>query len=217
MRVVVNYKKIDQLNITFRGENMKTKDMILISMFAALTAIGAYISIPTQPVPFTFQVLFCMYSGVLLGSKKGALSQIVYVLLGLVGLPIFAGGKGGISVIGSPTFGFLLGFIVCSYVVGLIIEKFETVNIFKLSFATVSGIIIVYLVGMPYFYFIFNNVLNTPTTLADSMKLAVYPFLAQDLVKCILVAATSLKVIPILKKSGYLTSSKKEDILIKNS
>lgn len=191
---------------------MKTKDMILIAMFAGLTAIGAYISIPTQPVPFTLQNLFCIYSGVLLGSKRGALSQIVYVLLGLAGLPIFAGGNGGISVIASPTFGFLLGFIVCSYVAGKITEKFETINIFKLLFATVSAMSVLYVIGAPYLYLIFNKVLNTPTTFNTAMKLAVYPFLLQSLVKCLLVSFTSLRVIPVLRKAGYLDISKKKEI-----
>ncbi len=192
---------------------MKTKDMILISMFAALTAIGAQISIPLEPVPFTLQVLFCIYSGVLLGAKRGALSQVLYVLVGLAGLPIFAGGKGGVAVIASPTFGFIIGFIACSYIAGRITEKFENVNIFKLLLATVSGLLALYIIAIPYFYLIFNKVISTPMTFATTMKTAVYPFIIQDLIKCVLASVTSLKVIPILRKAGYLDREEKREVL----
>lgn len=192
---------------------MKTRDMVLISMFAALTAIGAQLSIPTQPVPFTLQSLFCIYSGILLGSKRGAMSQILYVLLGLAGLPIFSGGQGGISRISSPTFGFLIGFIVCSFVVGKVTEEFKELNLFKLLLASVLGLSVVYIVAVPHFYLIFNKVLNTPTTLNTTLKTAVFPFIAQDLVKCVIVSVTSLKVVPILRKSGYLNSKEKKEIL----
>ncbi len=190
---------------------MKTKDMILVSMFTALTAIGAFISLPTQPVPFTLQSLFCIYSGILLGSKRGALSQVVYVLLGLAGAPIFAGGKGGISVISSPTFGFILGFILCSYVAWKITERFETISILKLLFATSCVTLALYAIGAPIFYLIFKTI--TPTTFNGAMKLAVYPFLPNDLIKIVLVSVTSFKVIPILRKAGYLSIAKEKQAL----
>ena len=76
---------------------MTTKDITLISLFAAMTAIGAFISIPIGPVPLTLQTLFVLMSGFVLGPKKGALSQVVYIALGLIGLPIFAGFSGEIG------------------------------------------------------------------------------------------------------------------------
>lgn len=192
---------------------MKTRNMILISMFAALTAIGAQISIPTKPVPFTLQVLFCIYSGILLGSKRGAMSQIVYVLLGLAGLPIFAEGKGGIAVAAGPTFGYLLGFIVCSYVAGKIMERFKEINLAKLILASVSGLLVVYIIGIPYLYLILNNVLNVPTTFGAAMKGGFYPFILQDLGICVIISVTSLKIVPILRKAGYLERDEKKEVL----
>lgn len=183
---------------------LSTKDLTLISMFAALTAIGAQLSIPTQPVPFTLQILFCMYSGILLGSKRGAMSQILYVVLGLVGLPIFAGFKGGIQTAISPTFGYLLGFIVCSYVVGRITEGFKETNLFKLSLATISGLFVVYLIGVPYLYLILNKVVNSPITFSQAIKAGFSVFVIQDLIKCAIVAVTSLAIIPALKKAGLI-------------
>ncbi|MCK4308969.1 MAG: biotin transporter BioY, partial [Candidatus Atribacteria bacterium] len=69
--------------------------MTLISLFAALTAVGAFISIPLHPVPITLQTLFTLLAGMILGSTLGATSQIIYVLLGIIGLPVFAGFKAG--------------------------------------------------------------------------------------------------------------------------
>lgn len=71
-----------------------TRDLILVAIFAALTAIGAFIKIPVPYVPFTLQYLFCALAGMILGSKLGALSQIVYVAIGLAGLPVFTEGGG---------------------------------------------------------------------------------------------------------------------------
>lgn len=183
---------------------LSTRDMTLIAMFAALTAIGAQLSLPTEPAPFTLQILFCMYSGILLGSKKGAMSQILYVTLGLVGLPIFAGFKGGIQMVVSPTFGYLLGFILCSYVIGLITERLKDVNLLKLSLATVTGLFVVYIVGVPYLYLILNKVVNSPMTFPQAIKAGFSVFIVQDLIKCGIVAVSSLAIIPALKRAGFL-------------
>ena len=80
----------------------KTYKMILVSIFAALTAVGAFIKIPLPPVPFTLQVFFVILSGLLLGSRMGLASQIVYIALGLVGVPVFTEG-GGLQYIFHPT------------------------------------------------------------------------------------------------------------------
>lgn len=188
--------------------NLSTKDLTLIAMFAALTAVGAQLSIPTQPVPFTLQILFSMYAGILLGAKKGALSQIIYVVLGLIGLPIFAGFSGGLQTVLSPTFGYLLGFIACAYVIGLITERFKDVNLFKLSLATVSGLFVVYLIGVPYLYLILNKVVNSPTTFTQAIAAGFSVFVIQDLIKCAIVAVSSLAIIPALKKAGYFKLAK---------
>lgn len=85
------------------------KSMALISLFAALTTVGAYLKVPVPVVPFTFQV-FVSISGILLGPKNGAFAQLLYAILGLIGIPVFTQG-GGISYIFNPTFGYIIGFI----------------------------------------------------------------------------------------------------------
>jgi len=85
--------------------------MIYASLFGALTAMGALISIPLQPVPVTLQTLFLYLAGSLLGGGLGALSQTVYIMLGVIGLPVFSGGKAGLGVLMGPTGGYLVGFV----------------------------------------------------------------------------------------------------------
>ena len=87
-----------------------TRNMVLAALFAALTAIGAFLQIPTGTVPITLQFLFTALAGLLLGWKWGAISQLLYVGIGLLGLPVFTQG-GGIGYVLQPSFGFLLGLI----------------------------------------------------------------------------------------------------------
>ena len=101
---------------------MKTRTLILTALFAALTAVGAFLKIPFPLAAITLQFFFTAMAGTLLGKKYGALSQAVYVLLGLVGVPIFALG-GGFSYIFQPTFGFLLGLIPAAWVIGSIAKR----------------------------------------------------------------------------------------------
>ena len=99
--------------------------MVLCGMFAALVAIGAFIQIPVPYMDyFTLQFFFVLLAGLILGADKGAISVGCYVLLGLVGVPIFAAG-GGIGYIFRPSFGYLVGFIVSAYVTGKVCEKLK--------------------------------------------------------------------------------------------
>jgi len=99
----------------------KATDTVLIPLFTALTAVGAFIKIPIPHVPFTMQTVMVMFAGLILGGRRGALSQLLYLVLGLMGLPIFAQG-GGPAYVLQPSFGFLLGFIPGAFVIGKILE-----------------------------------------------------------------------------------------------
>ncbi|RZW12719.1 MAG: biotin transporter BioY, partial [Desulfobulbaceae bacterium] len=96
------------------------KLMVYASLMATLTAVGAYIAIPIGPVPIVLQNLFVMLAGLLLGGRWGLTSVGVYLLAGAVGLPVFAGGTGGIGKFIGPTGGYLLGFAAAAYVIGKI-------------------------------------------------------------------------------------------------
>jgi biotin transport system substrate-specific component len=101
---------------------MERRMMSLVPLCAALSAAGAFIKIPLWPVAITLQTFFVILSGIILGPRYGALSQLVYLILGLLGLPVFSGG-GGLSYIMRPSFGYLIGFIAAPLAVGLFVEN----------------------------------------------------------------------------------------------
>ena len=101
---------------------MKLRNWILAALFAALTAVGSLIKIPTPISSFSPLFFFTAISAILLGPKYGALSQLIYVLLGLSGLPIFTTG-GGLTYVLTPTFGFLIGLVPAAIVIGLLIRR----------------------------------------------------------------------------------------------
>ncbi len=180
---------------------MKPRDMILIAMFAALTAIGAFIRIETPFVPFTLQYLFCAYSGVLLGFRKALYSQLLYVGIGLIGLPVFTKG-GGPAYILQPTFGYLIGFILCAAITGWLIEKNKALTFTNVLLPVLAGLTAVYVCGVPYLYGIVNFYLGKTMPFSAALTAGFVPFILQDLLMSVLVALTALKVVPILKRAG---------------
>ena len=121
--------------------------MTLCAIFTVLTAVGAFIKIPVPVVPFTLQVLFTMLAGLLLGSRLGALSVGLYMILGLAGLPVFTQG-GGLWYLLQPTFGYILGFILGSYVTGKMTEQRDTLTFGRILIANFAGLAIIYVMGM---------------------------------------------------------------------
>ena len=130
-----------------------TRNMVLAALFAALTAIGAFLQIPTGTVPITLQFLFTALAGLLLGWKWGAISQLLYVGIGLLGLPVFTQG-GGIGYVLQPSFGFLLGLIPAAAVIGALPAR-RTGYLTVLA-AVLVGDLILYAVGVPYMYLILH-------------------------------------------------------------
>lgn len=178
---------------------LKTRDITLVALFAALMVIGAYLSIPTPLVPLTFQAFFACLAGALLGAKLGALSQIVYILLGLIGLPVFQGGKAGPTTIVNPTFGYILGFLVGAYLIGKLIEK-RKVTYKNLSISIIIGLIIMYVFGTIYFYLIMNFYMQNPMGIMKVIKICVAPFIIKDILLSSVAAAIAKKTLPVIKK-----------------
>ena len=167
------------------------RQMTLISLFAALTAVGAFISIPLYPVPLTLQTLFTLLAAMTLGGVMGASSQIIYVLLGIIGLPVFAGFKAGIGILFGPTGGFLFGFIISAYVIGKIIELKKEKNIFYYFLAGIIGTIIIYIIGVTQLSFV------TGMGLKRAVAVGMFPFLLGDILKIIAASfiASKLKLV----------------------
>ena len=107
---------------------LSTRQIILCGLFAALISILAQISIPLPftTVPFTLQIFGIAITGLILGSKCGFISTLIYLILGAIGMPVFANFAGGISVLFGPTGGFLLGYPLMAFIIGYAKEKFNS-------------------------------------------------------------------------------------------
>ncbi|MFE8703112.1 biotin transporter BioY [Cytobacillus sp. FJAT-54145] len=134
---------------------LRTIDITLAGMFVALMAVGANITsiapfMVVGGVPITLQTFFAILAGAILGSRLGAIAMLVYALVGLVGVPVFAQFTGGVSILIKPTFGFILSFILTSYATGKIIEQKKTLGTF--IFAAIIGMVINYVIGTNWMY-----------------------------------------------------------------
>ena len=164
------------------------RGMVYASMFGALTAVGAYIMIPLPPVPITMQTLFVYLAGALLGGSLGALSQVVSILLGVIGLPVFAGGKAGAGVLLGPTGGYLIGFVVGAYVIGKLTAIREKPGFVWLVCAMSVGISLVYLLG------IIQLIIVAKLDYDKAIAVGLLPPLPGDILKIIIAALITLKI-----------------------
>ena len=178
----------------------KTKDLMMCSLFVALIVVGAFIKIPIPVVPFTLQLLFTMMAGLLLGGKLGAASVGIYILMGLLGLPVFAEG-GGFSYVLKPSFGYIIGFAVASYVTGIIANKVPNPSYKRLFAANFAGLGIVYLFGMVYYYFMSNFYLGNPIGLWPLFLNWFILAVPGDIVMCILGASLGKRMIPLIRNN----------------
>ena len=172
--------------------------LVFTALFAALTAAGAFIRIPTPWLAFTLQLLFVFLSGVLLGPLYGTVSQVIYVLLGLIGLPIFTFG-GGFSSVFQPSFGFLIGFIPAAAVTGAVSKG--SLGIPRTLLACVAGLLVSYLIGIPYMWFILNQYMDVSYTFGALILAYVLPYLPFDALKILLVLLAYRPLRSVLDKT----------------
>jgi len=180
---------------------IKTRDMILVSLFSALMAVGAIFKVPLPSVPFSLQPFFCALAGLLLGSRLGALSQIIYCALGLAGLPVFTQG-GGFSYIFNPSFGYIIGFIAGTYVIGKVSEVLKKINLRNSIISVMSGLAVIYMIGVPYMYLIINFYNKKPMTMLAAISVGFFPFIFKDIVMYLLVSVIAVRIVPVLRKAG---------------
>lgn len=154
-----------------------TKKICLCGMFAALTAVFSQIQIPIGPVPINLATFSVMLSGSVLGWEYGTLSQTVYVMLGIIGAPVFAGFSGGLGVVLGKTGGYILGYIAIAFIVGVMTEKINISRKVILPLSMAIGTLVCYTLGTAWFMIL------TKTGLWQSLLLCVIPFLIGDAIK----------------------------------
>ena len=172
---------------------MSARKLVYTALFAVLTAVGAFLRIPLGVSSITLQFLFTAMAGVLLGPACGALSQGVYVALGLIGLPIFTAG-GGFGYVLQPTFGFLLGLIPAAAIIGAISRRSSSP--LRLALACLAGLVALYAVGVPYMALILNGYMGKGMSVSGLLWAGMIPFLPGDAIK---IAVTAL-LCPLLRK-----------------
>lgn len=173
---------------------MRIQDIVYIALFAALTAVLGLmprIELGFIPVPITAQSLGPMLAGSILGARRGGLSQALFVLLVAMGLPLLAGGRGGLGVFAGPSAGFIVGFALAGFAVGFITERMWSRLTFPKALAAnlIGGIVVLYAVGVPAL------VLVTGSTAA---VWGATGFIPGDILKAVLAA-----LIAIFVKRGY--------------
>ena len=171
----------------------KLRQTVLASLMAALTAVGAYIYVPVGPVPIVLTTLFVLLSGLLLGSRWGLTSMAVYLLVGAIGMPVFAGGRGGFPHFFGPTGGYLFGYALSAWVTGLVSERSRGHLVIEIA-AVVAGAVSIYLVGVPWLKGV------TQMSWTKAVMVGMVPFLIGDTLKASAALILARAVRPILNR-----------------
>ncbi|EMR05507.1 Biotin ECF transporter S component BioY [Bhargavaea cecembensis DSE10] len=187
-------------------------DLVHCALFATLMMIGANITsfapfLVVGGVPITLQTFFAVLAGLILGSRKGAIACTVYMLIGLAGAPVFARFSGGASSLVSPTFGFIVSFILIAYVAGRIVERRGTLKSFVIAALVATAIN--YLFGTNWMYSAYSLWFSAPEGFSYWMAWAwMMPPLPKDILLAVLAGIFAfrmqkvLKIIPIKTKEG---------------
>jgi biotin transport system substrate-specific component len=171
----------------------KLRLMVLSSLMAALTAVGAYIHVPIGPVPIVLSTLFVLLSGLLLGSRWGLASMILYLFVGAIGMPVFSGGRGGVAHFLGPTGGYLFGYALASWVTGIIFERSRGILIGEI-FAVIIGSLTIYGLGVSWLKMV------TQMSWSKTFLVGMVPFLIGDAVKASVAIVLARAVRPIIKR-----------------
>jgi len=168
---------------------------VYAALMAALIAAGAYIAVPVGPVPIVLQNMFVLLAGLLLGWRWGLAAVAVYLLAGVCGLPVFAGGTGGIGRLAGPTGGYLLGYLPAVAAAGWISERTGGRTFFDVM-GLVAGTAIVYLCGVPWLKMV------TGMSMGKSLAMGMVPFLLGDGLKIVAAAAIARAIRPVIRKES---------------
>jgi biotin transport system substrate-specific component len=171
----------------------KPLTLCLCGLFAALSAVLSWAAIPVAPVPVTFTHVSIFMAAALLGPWYGTVSQIVYVLLGAAGAPVFSGFRGGLGHIAGPTGGFIFGYILAALVVGLLIRRFGT-RIWVLALILAAGCLCIYVTGIPWIAFQLGR------SIPEALTAFCVPYLPGDAAKTALCVVLINRLAPAARR-----------------
>ncbi|MGN0967961.1 MAG: biotin transporter BioY [Oscillospiraceae bacterium] len=175
----------------------RTRDLVYIALFAVLMAVCSWISIPILQVPYTLQTFAVFLAVGVLGGKRGTLAVLVYILLGAVGVPVFAGFTGGLGILLGNTGGYIIGFLFTALVMWLM-EALLGKKIWVLAVSMVLGLLVCYAFGTAWFMVVYARNAGA-VGLGTALGWCVIPYIIPDLVKIALALLLSRRLSKILK------------------
>lgn len=200
---------------------MKNKSILLtaiIALFAAIICIGCFLRIPIGVIPIVLQNVLCVMTGAILGSYLGGAPTALFLIAGLIGLPVYSGGTSGVAVWAGPTGGFLPGYLIGAIVAGFIAgrpsvadKKINWKSVLRVTLGIIAGMVVLYIPGIIHFSKWALNAGRVPaekTALAYTMGACVIPYIPGDILKTVIAIPVTLAVRPVLAQ--YLYSNKKK-------
>ena len=176
---------------TVAVQRSKTYDIVYIAVFAVIMAICSWISIPAA-VPFTLQSFGVFIAVGVLGGKRGSLSVLVFILLGAIGIPVFANFSGGIGVLAGPTGGYIIGFLFSALLMWAM-EKLPGKKSVMQIVSMIAGLIVCYAFGTVWFVIVYGR-MNGPIGFTAALASCVVPFIIPDIIKIALAYVLSRKL-----------------------
>jgi len=181
------------------SRKLTVRDMAQVGLFTAVIVICAWISIPST-VPFTLQTLAIFLAVGLLGTRKSVAAIVVYVLLGMAGVPVFSGFKSGVGTLLGPTGGYIIGFIPAVIIAGLGIKRFGS-GFWPMVLSMAAGLVICYAFGTAWFAFVYTGSANAPG-IGSILSMCVVPYIVPDAVKICVAAILARRIKPLIGRQA---------------
>ena len=172
--------------------------LTLTALFCTLICVGSFIRIPIpNMMPITLQTFFVLLTGLVLPVKASTLATFTYIILGLIGLPIFSGG-GGLGYILMPNFGFIIGFFIATVIISVVTQKLKYSKLWEYIIISLFGIAVIYIIGVLYFAFITNVYNNNNYSAIWFIQTVFLPFLPKEIICIFLASISAYKIRPYI-------------------
>jgi biotin transport system substrate-specific component len=172
---------------------MKTRDIVLTAVFAAVICVLSPISVPIGPVPLSLATLAVYIAASVLGWKRGCAAVVVFIALGMVGAPVFSGMTGGVQKLAGPTGGYIVGYLPCAAAIGFFADRARG-RVYMYAVGIAVGTALLYVCGTAWFVF------STGSNVIYALTKCVVPFLPGDLAK----AAAATALTPAIRRGAAL-------------
>lgn len=213
---MINKSTLDK-NIKLQKRKSRTLRLVLIAIFVALIAVGAFIKFPIGIVPVSMQCAMCVLCALILGAKDGVATIAIYLIMGLIGIPIFTAG-GGFTYVLQPTFGYLLGYIVAVPVGAIVargVHNTARPKLWRLLLGALTVLAILYTFGVFYMYLMLNYYMGNAIDMSKAWLTGAAVFLPTDCMWCVVASLIAYKVVPLVYKYtlGRLSVTQTEEYI----